>query len=99
RLTPAAASIPTTAGAMPDRNACTNFQVQAFLSGIAPAVVGMLAAAGVSLARSGLSAENPLGYAIATLACLLMLRAKLNPVVIIFGCGLLQWIASRGLFG
>ncbi|HZS07826.1 MAG TPA: chromate transporter [Blastocatellia bacterium] len=86
------------AGASLDRFR-TNFQVQAFLSGIAPAVVGMLAAAGVSLARSGLSAENPLGYAIATLACLLMLRAKLNPVVIIFGCGLLQWIASRGLFG
>ena len=31
----------------------TNHQVQAFLSGVAPAVVGMLAAAGVSLARSG----------------------------------------------
>jgi hypothetical protein len=26
-----------------------------------------------------------------------MLRAKLNPVVIIFGCGLLQWVISRGL--
>jgi hypothetical protein len=26
-----------------------------------------------------------------------MLRAKLNPVAIIFGCGLLQWAISRGL--
>lgn len=73
----------------------TNFLVQSFLAGVAPAVVGMLAAAGVSLAKSGLS--SPLSYGVATLAFLLMLRAKLNPVVIIFGCGLLQWAVSRGL--
>lgn len=73
----------------------TNFQVQAFLSGVAPAVVGMLAAAGVSLAKSGLG--PPESYAVATLAFLLMLRAKLNPVLIIFGCGLLQLIVSRGI--
>lgn len=72
----------------------TNFHVQAFLAGVAPAVVGMLAAAGVSLAKSGLS---PTGFGIATLAFLLMLRATLHPVVIIFGCGLLQWAISRGL--
>lgn len=72
----------------------TNFLVQSFLAGVAPAVVGMLAAAGVSLARSGLN--TPLSYAVATLAFLLMLRAKLNPVVIIFGCGLLQWAVARG---
>ena len=74
-----------------------NFQVQAFLSGVAPAVVGMLAAAGVSMAKSGLN--TPLSYGVATVACLLMLRATLNPVVIIFGCGLLQWLVSRGLIG
>jgi chromate transporter len=73
----------------------TNFMVQAFLAGVAPAVVGMLAAAGVSLAKNGLS--TPLSYGVATLAFLLMLRAKLNPVVIIFGCGLLQWAVARGL--
>ena len=73
----------------------TNFQVQAFLAGVAPAVVGMLAAAGVSLAKSGLgSAES---YGVATLAFLLMLRARLNPVIIIFGCGLLQLLISRGM--
>jgi chromate transport protein ChrA len=72
----------------------TNFLVQSFLAGVAPAVVGMLAAAGVTLAKSGLS--SPLSYAVATLAFLLMLRAKLNPVVIIFGCGLLQWAVARG---
>lgn len=73
----------------------TNYLVQSFLSGVAPAVVGMLAAAGVSLARSGLN--TPLSFGIATLAFLLMLRAKLNPVFIIFGCGLVQWAVSRGL--
>lgn len=75
----------------------TNFLVQAFLAGVAPAVVGMLAAAGVSLAKNGLS--TPLSYGVATMAFLLMLRAKLNPVVIIFGCGLLQWAVARGLIG
>jgi chromate transporter len=73
----------------------TNHQVQAFLSGVAPAVVGMLAAAGVSLARSGLN--STLSFGVATSAFLLMLRAKLNPVVIIFGCGVLQFVASRFL--
>jgi len=76
-----------------------NFHVQAFLAGVAPAVVGMLAAAGVTMAmtmaKSG--GSGPTGFGIATLSCLLMLRAKLNPVVIIFGCGLLQWAISRGL--
>ncbi len=75
----------------------TNFHVQAFLAGVAPAVVGMLAAAGVTMASSGVS--GPTGFGIATLSCLLMLRAKLNPVVIIFGCGLLQWAIARGLLG
>ncbi|NDD62428.1 MAG: hypothetical protein EBZ36_00350 [Acidobacteria bacterium] len=73
----------------------TSFQVQAFLSGVAPAVVGMLAAAGVSLARSGLG--SPESYGVATLACLLMLRARLNPVIIILLCGLIQLGLSRGM--
>ncbi len=73
----------------------TNFHLQAFLSGVAPAVVGMLAAAGVSLAKSGLS--GPVGFGVATLSCLLMLRATIHPVLIIFGCGALQVALSRGL--
>ncbi len=75
----------------------TNFNVQAFLAGVAPAVVGMLAAAGVSLAKSGLGSVD--GYAVATLAFLLMLRARFNPVLIIFGCGFLQWLIAKGLIG
>jgi chromate transporter len=74
----------------------TNNQVQAFLTGVAPAVVGMMAAAGVSLARSGLG-SSATSYGVATLAFLLMMRARFNPVLIILGCGFLQWLISRGL--
>jgi chromate transport protein ChrA len=74
-----------------------NTQVQAFLAGVAPAVVGMLAAAGVSLAKAGLN--TPLSYGVATLAFLLMMRARFNPVMIIAGCGILQWLLSRGFVG
>jgi len=80
----------------------SNYLVQAFLSGISPAVVGMLAAAGVSLARSALSTtlsfgNIPVSFGLATLAFLLMLRARLNPVVIIFGSGAAQLVISRYL--
>ncbi len=81
-----------------------NYLVQSFLSGVAPAVVGMLASAGVSLARSSLSMSLsyrniPVSFGIATLAFLLMMRARLNPVLIIFGCGALQLIISKWLIG
>lgn len=82
----------------------TNHLMQSFLSGVAPAVVGMLAAAGVSLARSSLSTSLsyrniPVSFGIATIAFLLMMRARLNPVLIIFGCGALQLIISKWLMG
>ncbi|MGE0129253.1 MAG: chromate transporter [Blastocatellales bacterium] len=73
----------------------TNHQVQAFLAGVAPAVVGMIAAAGVSLARTGLN--STLSYGVAMLAFLLLLRARINPVLIILGCGLLQLVAAHFL--
>lgn len=81
-----------------------NHLVQSFLSGVAPAVVGMLASAGVSLARSSLSTtlsykNIPVSFGIATIAFLLMMRARLNPVLIIFGCGALQLVISKWLVG
>jgi chromate transporter len=81
-----------------------NHLVQSFLSGVAPAVVGMLASAGVSLARSSLSTSLsyrniPVSFGIATIAFLLMMRARLNPVLIIFGCGALQLVISKWLIG
>ena len=81
-----------------------NHLVQSFLSGIAPAVVGMLAAAGYSLARASLSSSLsynniPISFGIATVAFLLMMRARINPIFIIFGCGALQWMVSRYLVG
>ncbi len=81
-----------------------NHLVQSFLSGIAPAVVGMLAAAGYSLARASLSSSLsykniPVSFGIATVAFLLMMRARINPIFIIFGCGALQWMVTRYLVG
>lgn len=81
-----------------------NHLVQSFLSGVAPAVVGMLAAAGVSLGRSTLDntlsfGTIPVSFGVATLAFLLMLRAKINPVFIIFGCGVLQLLAAKYMLG
>ncbi len=81
-----------------------NNLVQSFLSGVAPAVVGMLAAAGVSLARSSLDNKLsfgtiPVSFGVATLAFLLMLRAKINPIFIIFGCGVLQLLAAKYMLG
>jgi chromate transporter len=81
-----------------------NHLVQSFLSGVAPAVVGMLAAAGVSLAHSSLNTtlsyrNIPVSFGIATIAFLLMMRARLNPVLIIFGCGALQLVISKWLVG
>lgn len=72
-----------------------NHQVQAFLAGVAPAVVGMIAAAGVSLARTGL--HSTLSYGVAALAFLLLLRVRVNPVLIILGCGLLQLLIAHFL--
>jgi chromate transport protein ChrA len=74
----------------------TNPQVQAFFSGIVPAVLGMSAAAAASLARSGL--DSTLSFGVATTAFLLMLRARLNPVVILIGCGGLQFAVAHYLF-
>ena len=74
----------------------TNPRVQAFLSGIVPAVLGMSAAAAASLARSGL--DSMLSFGVATTAFLLMLRARLNPVVILIGCGGLQFAVAHYLY-
>ena len=50
----------------------------------------------MSLARSGLN--STLSFGVATTAFLLMLRARLNPVVIILGCGVLQFAVAHYLF-
>jgi chromate transporter len=65
----------------------TNPGVAAFMTGVQPAVVGLMGGAAILLGRAGLHHWATIG--IAALSALLLIRFKLNPVVIILGTGLL----------
>ena len=66
--------------------------VQGFLAGVAPAVVGVIAAASVSLWRT--TVHGIPGAALAAAAfVLLVLRPKLSPLVPLAAGGLLAWLA------
>jgi len=71
-----------------------NEQVQAFLRGIAPAVVGLLVAAALSIGRSGI--HSWVGISIMLLAMFTLIRFRPNPFWVIFGAGLLRFVV--GLF-
>jgi chromate transporter len=71
-----------------------NEQVQAFLRGIAPAVVGLLVAAALSIGRSGI--HSWVGISIMVLAMFTLIRFRPNPFWVIFGAGLLRFVV--GLF-
>ena len=73
----------------------SNRQVQAFLRGVTPAVVGLLVAAAWGVGRAGI--HSGVGFAIAAAAALVLLRYKTNPFWIIFGAGALGLIAGRWL--
>jgi chromate transporter len=73
----------------------SNRQVQAFLRGVTPAVVGLLAAAAWGVGRAGI--HSWVGITIAALAALVLLRYKPNPFWIIFGAGALRLLAGRWL--
>jgi chromate transporter len=60
--------------------------VAAFMSGVQPAVVGLMGGAAILLGRAGLHHWATLG--IAALSALLLIRYKLNPVLIILATGL-----------
>lgn len=62
-----------------------NRQVQAFLRGVTPAVVGLLAAAAWSIGRAGLHSWVGLGIALACAAVLF--RFRVNPFWVIMGAG------------
>jgi chromate transporter len=72
----------------------SNRQVQAFLRGVTPAVVGLLAAAAWSIGRAGI--HTWVGLTIAALAFFILLRYRPNPFWIIFGAGavrlLIAWL-------
>ena len=65
----------------------TAFGVQAFLNGLQPAVAGLMVAATVSLARNGLTGW--VGWALAAIAFLLLVRWRLNPMWVVLGAATL----------
>lgn len=73
----------------------SNRQVQAFLRGVTPAVVGLLVAAAWGVGRAGI--HSWVGIMIAALAALVLLRYKPNPFWIIFGAGALRLLAGQWL--
>lgn len=68
----------------------SNRQVQAFLRGVTPAVVGLLVAAAWSIGRVGI--HTWIGLSIALLCVLALLRFRVNAVWVIFGAGLLRFL-------
>jgi chromate transporter len=83
----------TIAAASSLRRFRSNRQVQAFLRGVTPAVVGLLAAAAWSIGRAGI--HSWVGIIIAGVAMFLLLRYKQNPFWIIFGAGALRLLIGR----
>src|SRR5205085_2192812 len=69
-----------------------NRQVQAFLRGVTPAVVGLLVAAAWSVGRAGV--HTWVGLAIAVAAAAVLLRFRVNPFVIMLGAGVLRFLIS-----
>ncbi|MBD0372607.1 MAG: chromate transporter [Pyrinomonadaceae bacterium] len=69
-----------------------NRQVQAFLRGVTPAVVGLLVAAAWSIGRAGI--HSWIGILIAVASALVLLRFRPNPFWVIMGAGV-----ARLLFG
>jgi chromate transport protein ChrA len=69
-----------------------NRQVQAFLRGVTPAVVGLLVAAAWSIGRAGVHTWVGLGLAVA--AALVLLRYRVNPFLVMLGAAVLRFAVS-----
>ena len=69
-----------------------NRQVQAFLRGVTPAVVGLLVAAAWSIGRSGI--HTWVGLAVAAAAALVLLRYRVNPFFVMLGAAVLRFALS-----
>src|SRR5690242_16556744 len=84
----------TIAAASSLRRFRSNEQVQSFLRGVAPAVVGLLVAAALSIGRAGI--HSWVGLSITLLAIFIFVRFRPNPFWVLFGAGLLRFVL--GLF-
>jgi chromate transport protein ChrA len=69
-----------------------NRQVQAFLRGVTPAVVGLLVAAAWSIGRAGIHTWVGVGLAVA--AALVLLRYRVNPFLVMLGAAVLRFAVS-----
>jgi chromate transporter len=65
-----------------------NKQVQSFLQGVAPAVVGLLVAAALSIGRAGI--HTWIGLTIMLLAIFTLVRFRPNPFWVLMGAGVLR---------
>ncbi len=66
--------------------------VQSFLRGVAPAVVGLLMAAALTLGRSGI--HSWVGLAIAIAAAVVLIRYKPNALWVILGAGIARFLVG-----
>ncbi|PWT94766.1 MAG: hypothetical protein C5B55_02240 [Blastocatellia bacterium] len=67
-----------------------NRQVQAFLRGVTPAVVGLLVAAAWSIGHAGI--HTWLGLTICIIAAAIQLRFRMNPFWVILGAGVVRFL-------
>lgn len=70
----------------------SNKQVQAFLRGIAPAVVGLLVAAALSIGRAGI--HSWVGLAIMIVAGFVLVRFRPNALWVLLGAGVIRLLFS-----
>jgi chromate transporter len=82
----------TIAAASSMRRFRDNEQVQAFLRGVAPAVVGLLVAAALSMGRAGI--HSWVGISIMLLSVFVLIRFRPNPFWVIFGAGMLRFLVG-----
>ena len=85
----------TIAAASSLRRFRSNAQVQSFLRGIAPAVVGLLVAAGLSVGRSGI--HSWIGLMIMLAAMFTLIRFRPNPFWVILGAGMVRFLIGTML--
>lgn len=84
----------TIAAASSLRRFRSNAQVQSFLRGVAPAVVGLLVAAALSVGRAGI--HSWVGVSIMLVAIFTLIRFRPNPFWVIVGAGVIRFLF--GLF-
>jgi chromate transporter len=82
----------TIAAASSLRRFRNNEQVQSFLRGVAPAVVGLLVAAALSMGRAGI--HSWVGFSIMLLSIFTLIRFRPNPFWVILGAGLLRFVVG-----